>query len=215
MFTLTAATPRVGPRIHRSTCSRAKDGIELELAPASDLLAADPATCCKPNPGAVDSAVSVILSARKHASGEMEDILSAREPDSGDTLSADEPDSETPVHLTVAVALSEAKVSKHYWLAFGKGGASTVAESLGVEVAFDNPSQTVFFVGDRANDAREALLALWIAGFADFKEWRRTDPQYKALPSQDTHWATSERYAAEQAWLRGFTAAWAESFSLL
>lgn len=52
----------------------------------------------------------------------------------------------------------------------------------------------------------EALLA-----FAALKVWRRTDAEYKALPSQDTHWATSERYAWERDFLVGYMAGLAGS----
>lgn len=45
-----------------------------------------------------------------------------------------------------------------------------------------------------------------LAAFAALKKWRREDADYKALPPQDTKWATSERYAWERDFLIGYMA---------
>ena len=118
-----------------------------------------------------------------------------------------------PAPFFTVVHLSEARVAKHYWKDFGAAGGTMVAEAFGVEVNVVGQQHLVKFIGDLAPEAREALLDLWVQGYAAFKVWKRTDEAYRALPV--LHGATSVRAIAERVWLRAFVADRAESFGVL
>ena len=106
------------------------------------------------------------------------------------------------------VLMSEAKISKHYWQAFGDDGGFAIVKAAAPDVVVqaNKKTQSLIITGRKRDVERAAkvLVKTWVEGFAEFRVWRRTDEAYKALPSQDTHWATSERYAREPAWLRSY-----------
>jgi len=221
-----------GIRAHRATCKRVPaqvPHIDFNL-----LIDAIPATCCRPNKSqvaavaleAANASVSAEAATRAEyaASSTLTDIIknidevqaskdavtadAAHAADAADAVAVadDTAYADAVARVVYYLYLSEAKVSKHYWQAFGVTGARMVAAAFDVEVDIDDKAMSVGFSGEYATEAKEALLTLWLNGFAAFKTWRRTDEAYRALPSQDTHWYTSERYAREQAWLRAHVA---------
>lgn len=116
-------------------------------------------------------------------------------------------------HFTHArFSIAEVKVSKHYWNSFGGRVAALVAEHYGVPAGeasggagWDKATGTATFpTTDDGTAAASALLSVWREGWAAFNSWRRTDAAYKALPSQDTKWVTSDRFRWEREYLVGF-----------
>jgi hypothetical protein len=183
-----------GIAIHRSTCKRVEGhelvGLQQYLDASGSwddqvtaeelrlLSEAKLASCCKPKGAAL------YVSEAKQTYGLMEfhgvDSLAALLPLLGVEVPADEPELVEPelVALVEPEPVDLTGISKHYWDAL-----------LRVAIPLD-PS---------AVDRGECLAA-----FAALKVWRRADVDYRALPSQDTGWVKSERYAWERDFLVGY-----------
>lgn len=118
----------------------------------------------------------------------------------------------------ITVSFADSGVSKHYWKSFGVDGGRLVAEGIGVELSSSNSKDLSFILTgatpEMLIDASSQIEDMWSQGFEAFKTWRKTDEVYKNLPPQTFKWVTSDRYAAEQAWLRDFARNWAKGLPL-
>lgn len=220
-------------RIHRITCRRKGEGMVLDQAVPNVIAGATPATCCRPKAAEehIEAAKEILLAQLEGSQPELAELApkpkakkaSKPKPFSGAALleniveqaAAEEFVASSPITAALAEAtdealygktifMTDAKVSKHYWNAFGRDGGTAVAQALGVGVYATAKDFSLLLTSmdeDLAARAATAVTTMWVEGFAAFKLWRKADETYKALPSQDTHWATSERYAMEQDWL--------------
>ena len=104
------------------------------------------------------------------------------------------------------VFFTEAEVSKQYFAAFGIDGGTAIVKSAApdVEVQANKKAESLTLAGKKrdVDKAAKVLVETWVAGFAAFNIWRRTDAAYLAL--QHTGKEATVRYHREQDWLSAY-----------
>lgn len=108
-----------------------------------------------------------------------------------------------------SVYLDKSKAPRYHWKVLGREVAPMIAEAFEVDA---KPVMASYSVELRSEDAEVLeqasvfLAGLWASAAAAVKTYRKTDADYAALPPKGTKWSTSERFLAEQAFLRAFAA---------
>lgn len=107
------------------------------------------------------------------------------------------------------VYLDKSKAPRYHWKVLGREVAPLIAEAFEVDA---KPVMASYSVELRSEDAEVLeqaavfLAGLWASAAAAVKTYRKTDADYAALPPKGTKWSTSERFLAEQKFLRAFAA---------
>ena len=108
-----------------------------------------------------------------------------------------------------SVYLDKSKAPRYHWKVLGREVAPLIAEAFEVDA---KPVMASYSVELRSEDAEALeqastfLAGLWASAAAAVKTYRKSDADYAALPPKGTKWSTSERFLAEQAFLRAFAA---------
>ena len=110
--------------------------------------------------------------------------------------------------ISITVEYLPTKALRYHWSNLGVHAARKVAKDFGIQEKHDSDKYTVTLTTGKSDEdslvqAADALVNLWTTTHAAFVAWRKTDAGFKALPAMtSSRWASSERYAAERAWLR-------------
>lgn len=209
---IATANPAGAIRIHRASCKKVP--VALESRPLNELQSAALvdailASCCKPKAAQVyiDEAIDAL---RRNPEPALCTWGTGGDPVNGCDTPATGPDGLCDEHRA-AMAVLEGKldedlIAERQPLTTDIPEARAEPEDL-IGAVLDGVSKHYHDALRRTHATRVEALA----AFAALKVWRRTDADYKALPSQDTHWATSERYAWERDFLVGYMAGLAGS----
>lgn len=225
-----------GFRIHRATCKRASAASPLKDAIAfapGNVLSATLASCCKPKGAKVyidaieleaDKKIHDLFEAlteihnTKPATGAAETLAKVTgsrsvtlihdHRDADGNLVVDSVEEYVAPTTDVEVRREEPSpmTDEEVIAKFGPDvlADETPAEAEAFAESFDYSGISLHY--HAALRQTGATRDEGLAAFAALKKWRRADADYKALPPQDTKWATSERYAWERDFLIGYMA---------
>jgi hypothetical protein len=202
---LVVTNTKQGTRIHRITCKRKGDGTPLDMAAPQDIAVATPASCCRPK-----GADEYINNANDPDPLEVAEPVKAAKPEPV------KPEAKVPESKSHSrtIFLAESKVAKHYW-DVSRPAAVEIAEALGATVEASSKDLSIRVLSSISNaDAKrvaDAIESCWQQGYAEFKEWKKTDADYRSLPM--SHDPKSDRCKAERVHLAAFAQARAAELS--
>ena len=212
---LVVTTTSKGVKIHRITCNRRGDNpAPLDLCPAEVVAKATPATCCRPK--AAEEHIAFALESLPGDDDAPKAAKAAKKtskpnPFSGaallETVAKDSKPEQAATGMLYSrtIFLSESKVAKHYW-DVSRPAAVEIAGALGATVEASNKDLSIRVLSSVSNaEAKrvaDAIESCWQQGYAEFKEWKKTDADYRAIPM--SHDPKSDRCIAERVHLAAF-----------
>lgn len=172
MSDLVLVTTARSTRLHRATCKRvpAKGSPAVQHAAPRLVLAARPASCCKPQ---VPDTLADEAAAAQRAGAESLSIYRQAvpaQPAAEQPVPAAEQQADGP---TATVTFSNRGISLSVWRALGVQGAQAVAQQYDVQVASaDKTTHSVQLQGAQAQQAAAAVASLWESVWSAWAEHR-------------------------------------------
>lgn len=174
MSDLVLVTTARSTRLHRATCKRvsAKGSPAVQHAAPRLVLAARPASCCKPQ---VPDTLADEAAAAQRAGAESLSIYRQAVPaqPTAEQPAQPAPAAEQADGPTATVQFSNRGISLSVWRALGVQGAQAVAQQYDVQVASaDKATHSVQLQGAQAQQAAAALESLWGTVWSAWAEHR-------------------------------------------
>lgn len=190
-------TKKQGMRVHRATCKR-QGSLSGDLRKAAGfrpeaVKEAKAATCCKP--ANVPDIITAVLAAEADAAEMYEDAQ--------DDANYDLVNPEPLVEEGDTKRVVKYPHAKHFWRAMVVSPIAATYLASTVTLTMDGKAQTITVEGAQARvkKAVKVLEAAWDAAYAEFKDWKKSDEAYKALPKGKEKWAAQDAYKREQEFL--------------